>query len=489
MSTALANAEAKEAGTIPAPPFSSEAEQALLAAVLSDARTFPEALELVTSEMFGDPKHAAIWAALADLDSKGQKATGAALAGTFPEPGDRRYLLALAAVGLPYQTESYARAVRDIWQRRRIHRAALEAAYSAAYPDRPNAGAEIAEALDAQLFEIGSNQSADLQPVSLADAGGAMLRLYEEAHRNGGTLGTPTGYRVVDNMLGGLEGSNLYILGARPSMGKTALAVGVMERMSRAGSRVLFFQLEMNAPQIARRMAASLSGIDVSEIKRARLDGAPWRRLVEVQAELAALPVLLIDKPGITAAQIRSTARREKRRAGLDLIIVDHLTLMGAPPEWERQGMVYKVGQNSGALKRLAKELDVPILVLCQLSRASENREERRPQLSDLRWSGEIEQDADVVLFLHREEYYLERAKPTRKPNESGDEFAERLGRWEGALEASRGRAEIIVAKQRDGAVGIVELGFEGATTRFRDLDEPHRFDTPQTSLELEGGR
>jgi replicative DNA helicase len=488
MSRAEANAAAMEAGTIPPPPFDGNAEQTLLAAVLSDPRCFAEAAEMVTPDMFGDERHATMWAAMLTLDARGQAPTPQAVAGAFQKPEDRVYPSNLAAVGLPFSLDSYARTVRDIWMRREIHRVGLEAAYMAAYPNGPQAGAAIVETLDARLFEIGGAQSAEVKPTSLADAGRLMLENYAAAHRNGGRVGTPTGFAKIDDMLGGLEAGSLTICGARPSMGKTALAVGMAERMARGGARVLFFQLEMSAPQIARRMAASAAGIDVSEIKRTRLDDAAFRRMVEALRELEGLPIDIVDRPGVTAAQIRSIARRQKRRSGLDVLIVDHLTLMGWPADAKGQSPTWAIGQNSGALKRLAKELGIAVLCLCQLSRANEGRENVRPQLSDLRWSGEIEQDADTVFFVHRESYYLERARPSRKSGETTEELGKRLAAWGEALENAKGRAEIVVAKQRDGAVGVVEIGFESATTRFHDLDTlPPYVDQPQGSL-LEGG-
>ena len=479
------------------PPHNFEIEMGLLAALLANNRAFEIVGELLQPVHFADARHGKIYDAIAKIVARGGQANAATLRSYFDKDGELEdlggtaYLARLQASAVSIvNTRDYAARLFDLWQRRELidyARDVTERAY--AFDVDSDAGA-VLEAAESNLFAISEQGTADVRPVSLEDAGTKMLDLYAAAHKKGGALGIQTGLAEIDRMVGGLEGGSLTILGARPSMGKTALAVTISARVAHAGRRILFFQLEMTDAQIARRMVAMHAGIDVSEIKRARLDGRPFEMMVQAQRELAALPVDIVDRPRLLASHMRSIARRAKRRRGLDLIVVDHLTLMGEPAEWSKQGPTYAVGRNSGALKELAKELDVPILCLCQLNRANEAREEKRPQLSDLRWSGEIEQDADTVMFVHRESYYLERAKPARKSGESIDAFTAREAAWRDALDAAEGKAEIIFAKQRDGAVGIVELGFDGPTTRFFDLGDhlPAHLTSGQGALGFDGG-
>jgi replicative DNA helicase len=476
------------------PPHNFEMEMGLLAAMLANNRAHETVADFLRPVHFADARHGRIYAAIDKLAQRGEQANAFTLKNYFEQDGDLddiggvAYLGRLQAAAVTIvNTADYARRIFDLWQRRELIDMAARIADSAYSFDLDKDAGKVIEGAEQALFELSEHAASPDEVVSLNEAGIMMLEAYAAAHRNGGRVGTPTGFAKIDDMLGGLEAGSLTICGARPSMGKTALAVGMAERMARAGDGVLFFQLEMSAPQIARRMAASATGLDVSEIKRTRLDDAAFRRMVETLRELENLPIHIVDRPGITAAQIRSIARRHKRKHGLKVLIVDHLTLMGWPADARGQSPTWAIGQNSGALKRLAKELGIAVLCLCQLSRANEGRENVRPQLSDLRWSGEIEQDADTVFFVHREAYYLERGKPSRKSGETSEELAKRLSAWEEALEQAKGRAEIVVAKQRDGAVGLVQIGFESATTRFHDLDEAPPYVESAQGFLLEG--
>jgi replicative DNA helicase len=284
-------------------------------------------------------------------------------------------------------------------------------------------------------------------------------------------VGITTGYTEIDRMLGGLEKANVYVLAARPSMGKTALATGIARNTARAGNRTAIFELEMSAEQLGRRLIAPMCGLSPFDLKVGAIEDAnQWQRLLEAQRDLDKLPLWIDDQPGLTPAKIRARARRMKRRKGLDLIIIDHLGIVAPPAEAARQGATYAVGQISNAFKRLAKELDVPVLLLCQLSRATEGRDDKRPTLADLRQSGEIEQDADVVMFIYRDSYYLERARPQKRPGEDEPDYNKRVVDWMGLCDKARGLAEIIVAKQRDGAIGTVKLAFDEAMAKFSNL-------------------
>jgi replicative DNA helicase len=282
--------------------------------------------------------------------------------------------------------------------------------------------------------------------------------------------------------MGGLQPSDLIILAGRPGMGKTALATNVAYNVARAwdgevrpdghmatinGGIVGFFSLEMSAEQLATRIIAEQTAIPSNKIRRGAIDEADFEKIKDVSIELQNLPFYVDETGGLSIGQLAARARRLKRQRGLDLLVIDYLQLLVGSSHRANEGRVHEITEITTRLKALAKELNIPILALSQLSRQVEARDDKRPQLSDLRESGSIEQDADVVLFVFREEYYLE----NRKPREGTAEFAE----WEKQITDAHGRAEIIIGKQRHGPTGTVELQFEAEVTRFANLDTTHR--------------
>jgi replicative DNA helicase len=303
--------------------------------------------------------------------------------------------------------------------------------------------------------------------------------------REGRLVGVATGFRKLDNLLGGLHPSDLIVLAGRPSMGKTALATNIAfhaaktyhEVLDEAGNRhpadgavVAFFSLEMSAEQLATRILAEESHIQSEKIRKGEISHDDFTRLVQASQELQRAPFYIDDTPALNISALRTRARRLQRQHGLGLIVVDYLQLVAAGGGRE-QNRVMEISEITRGLKTLAKELNVPVLALSQLSRAVEQREDKRPQLSDLRESGAIEQDADVVMFIYREEYYLERGQP-REGTPEHDE-------WVAKMEQVHNLAEVIVAKQRHGPTNKVALGFEGAFTKFSDIEDDRARDVP----------
>jgi replicative DNA helicase len=298
--------------------------------------------------------------------------------------------------------------------------------------------------------------------------------------RDGAIAGVPTGLTDLDQLLGGLHKSDLLILAGRPSMGKTALATNIAynvaktlrsERDEEGGlseqpETVAFFSLEMSREQLAARILSENTGVRSDAMRKGEITNEDFDLIVDAARELEGLRLYIDDTPAITVPALRTRARRLKRQMGLSLIVVDYLQLMSATAA-RGEGRVQEVSEITRGLKAVAKELNVPVLALSQLSRAVEQREDKRPQLADLRESGSIEQDADVVMFVFREQYYVERHPPVQRDDEPADKYGERMTRYEERLEAVTGLAEVIVAKQRHGPIGKVTLMFDGDTTKF----------------------
>ncbi len=313
----------------------------------------------------------------------------------------------------------------------------------------------------------------------------AMVAAEAAYSRAGQLTGVATGLFQLDQLLGGLHRSDLVILAGRPSMGKTALATNIAFNAVKAyreehgedgkpkavdGAVVGFFSLEMSAEQLANRILSEQAGISSEKIRKGELISSDFDKVLAISHELEHLNLFIDDTPALSIAALRTRARRLKRTHGLGLLVVDYLQLLNPSGKSRQENRVQEVSEITRGLKTLAKELDVPVLALSQLSRAVEQREDKRPQLADLRESGSIEQDADVVMFVYREEYYLTRTEPTRRAEENDQRFNERHDAWKQRCEQTYGKAEVIVAKQRHGPTGIVRLSFEGAITKFDNL-------------------
>lgn len=466
-------------------PVSLESEQAVLGAILFDNEIYYRIASFLKTEHFFDPVHQLIFNTCGALINQGRLAspvlvdTSLAAATGYVEAGGRKYLEQLAAnVPSTAGAPDYARVVFDMSVRRGLIAVGsdlVERARDASLDDHP--GAQLAEAEQAlyKLAETGkygggfkSFRTAVAEAIDLADAA---------VKRDGGLSGVGTGLRDLDHTMGGLHPSDLIILAGRPSMGKTALATNIGLNAARAykaerqadgtvktidGAVVGMFSLEMAAEQLATRIIAETANVPSNEIRRGEVDNEQFERIYHAARELESLPLYIDDTGGLTIAQLAARARRLKRQHGLGLLIVDYLQLLTGSAK-RNDGRVQEITEISMGLKALAKELNVPVIALSQLSRQVEQREDKRPQLADLRESGSIEQDADVVLFVYREEYYLKRAEP--RPDSDGH------AKWIADCDATRGVAEVIIGKQRHGPIGRVELAFEEKLTKFSNLD------------------
>jgi replicative DNA helicase len=477
-------------GALREPPNNLRAEQALLGALLANNRAFERVGEFLRPEHFADAVHQAIYAAVQRRVDAGQVADATTVRADFEgtgilEPaGGVAYLAQLlGAMVAIINAGDYGRTIVDAWTRRQLidlGEAVVNRAFGSEPDVSPEAQIEEAEARLSALVEGGAGT---VPLVSAGQAARAALGGMVAARQHkGGLLGVTTGLRGANRMLKGLRKQQLILIGARPSMGKTALGLTIAVNAALAGARVLFVSAEMSAQAVMARAIAAHSGVPLSVVESGHVEvgydlvPAPQRDIDAVflaQRELSDLPLEFEDRSSPTVPFIRGRARRMKRQRGLDLIVVDYLGLLRASEVAARQSRNEAVSEISRDLKAMAKELDVPVLALSQLSRESEKREGKRPMLSDLRDSGSLEQDADVVAFLYREHYYLSKNPPAKKDNESQADFEAREEAWARAVADSFGKAELILQKQRQGPTGPVRLRWDAERTWFYD-DEQH---------------
>jgi replicative DNA helicase len=470
------------------PPHNFEAEQALIGSVLRSNQAYHRCSEIVDAAHFADALHQQIWKAMAALIEHGQQASVFSMKAYLDGNPDAKaaggaaYLARLLASSGPVQdAHQLAQVVRDLYMRRQLLVAGHEMMQQA-YSSQPDTTpVQMVETVERMLYEIVTSGQAETGFVPFSKALAGAISMAEQAYRRDGkTVGVATGLRALDKIMGGLNASDLVILAGRPSMGKTALATNIAFHAARQhrleegktvdGAVVGFFSLEMSAEQLATRIIAEQAGVPSDKIMKGEMIQSDFDRVLTCAAELERIPLFIDDTPGMTISGIRTRARRLKRTHGLDLIVVDYLQLITPPKGVD--GRVNQVGEITRGLKILAKELNVPVLALSQLSREVEKRDDKRPQLADLRDSGTIEQDADVVMFIYREEYYLRKEEPQEKNNEDPSGFQARHTKWRTRLEGAAGRAEVGIDKQRHGPVGKALLRFDASLTRFADLDE-----------------
>lgn len=463
-----------------APPYNLEAEQGLLGVLLLDNSMMERVSDFLKPFHFADAIHGKIFEGICRFAERGQIADPITLKDYFDrdkalEPvGGAAYLVDLANSVLSMSSAAdYGKLIHDLFLRRELLKIGHDICDSAKTYEFDTTAINQIEHAEKQLFDLATKgqSGGGLLPFNLAitDA----LHTAEMAFkRDSHIVGVTSGLIDMDKYLGGLHPSDLLILAGRPSMGKTTLATNIAFNAAKAvlendpnGAPVAFFSLEMSAEQLASRILASESAVSSDKIRRGEIRAEDFPKFVEVTRTLQDLPLFIDDTAGITVNAIRNRCRRLKRQHGLGLIVIDYLQLIEAGG-MKRGGdnRVQEISDISRGLKAIAKELDVPVIALSQLSRAVEQREDKRPQLSDLRESGSIEQDADVVMFVYREEYYLER----RRPPEGTDKFMQ----WQEEMQKVYKQAEVIVAKQRHGPVGTVKLYFDGALTKFSNLTE-----------------
>ncbi|MBY0563283.1 MAG: replicative DNA helicase [Hyphomonadaceae bacterium] len=469
-----------------AAPHNLEAEQALLGAILFDNETYNRITPSLQERHFYDPVHGRIFAACAELISSGELADGVTLRerfardGGIKEIGGALYLMKLMEMAAPLsaQAQAYAELIYDLALRRELIRVGNVIADLAEHPPDNHDAGDIIEEAERTLFtlaESGTSQSG-FSPFSRALA--TSIEVAAAAYESKSDVsGLATHFDDLDRMLGGLHPSDLVILAGRPSMGKTALATNIAFNIARTrlawegaheedkpvhkGGVVAFFSLEMSAEQLATRLLSDAAGIESDRIRRGKISKQEYERLADEAVALQKLPLHIDETGAIGIAQLQARARRLQRTMGLDCVVVDYLQLVTSSSR-KSDGRVQEVSEITQGLKALAKDLKVPVIALSQLSRQVETREDKRPQLSDLRESGSIEQDADVVLFVYRESYYLERAEP----REGTDEHIA----WMRQVDEVRNHAEVIIGKQRHGPIGKVKLFFDSRYTRFGNL-------------------
>lgn len=459
------------------PPVSNEAEQVVLGSILASDRAFDAVAPILEPRHFAHDGHERIFAVCRDLIARGRRAdlvTVRPLLEADPLiadlPGGWSYVAQLAGCAMPPKVAAdYAKMVADLFRRRVLIQLAQQLEADAFDTTTDLSAIALQEQHEAALFELASAGTAEGDLRNFDYFADAALAAWEVAHKNrGAPSGIPTGLTDIDAHLGGLNKSDLLILAGRPAMGKTSLATTMAVNAARTGAKVAFFSLEMAGAQLSQRIIAAHAGVDSGRARMGKLSNEEFERLVLARQELRDLGIAIDDTPAITVQAIRTRARRLKRRQGLDLVVLDYIGL--ATPTSGNGSRVHEIEGITKGLKALAKELNVPVLALSQLSRAVEQREDKRPMLSDLRDSGSIEQDADVVLFVYRDEYYAGKSEPMRREGETDHKFNERRDAWEARMAEARGRAEIIIAKNRHGPEGVIRLAFDGPTTKFNNL-------------------
>jgi replicative DNA helicase len=465
------------------PPHNIEAEQALLGAVLVNNDAFDRVSDFLKPEDFSDELHRRIYDVAAQLIRAGKLATPITLK-TFlgeHELGGvtmAQYLARLAAEATTIiNAADYGRMIHNLAVRRNlivIGEDIVNGAYDAPIAASPREQIEEAER---KLYSIAEAGRYDGGFQRFSDALAIAVDMAAKAwERDGRLSGLASGLTDIDKMLGGLQHSDLIIVAGRPGMGKTALATNIGFNVAKAyefearpdgthatvnGGIVGFFSLEMSAEQLATRIISEQAAVPSYKIRRGDISEAEFHRVAQAAREMQTIPFYIDQTGGISIAQLAARARRLKRQRGLDLLVVDYIQLLSAS-RTRSESRVQELTEITTGLKALAKELNVPILALSQLSRQVEGRDDKRPLLSDLRESGSIEQDADVVMFVFREEYYLK----NKQPHEGTEEFLE----WQAAMEQVHGKAEIIIGKQRHGPTGTIELAFDAEVTRFANL-------------------
>ncbi len=472
-------------------PHSVEAEQQLLGAILTNNDVFDRVASIIGAQHFFDPVHARIFEIASARIAKNNLASPVTLKAFMEDDEGLKelrgpaYLARLAGAAISsFAVRDYAQMIYDLAVRRDLISLGRDISAKAAKVDVASGPREQIVEAEQALYKMAEQGRSDTGFQSFLKAVTDAVNVANAAYqREGGLAGVSTGLVDMDRKLGGLHRSDLLILAGRPSMGKTSLATNIafnIAKTYRKGTRpdgtdgtveggvVGFYSLEMSAEQLAARILSEAAEVPSEQIRRGDMTETEFRRFVDAAKSLEACPLYIDDTPALPISQLAARARRLKRTHGLDVLIIDYLQLVKGTGKGDNR--VNEISEISQGLKAIAKELDIPVIALSQLSRQVESREDKRPQLSDLRESGSIEQDADVVMFVFREEYYKEREKP-------GEHDLEKMAAWQDEMERLHGRAEVVIGKQRHGPIGTVELSFEGRFTRFGNLVKPWQND------------
>ncbi len=480
--------DTEKSGIYRQPPYNIQAEQAVLGAVLVNNDSLNRVAEYLSSELFYEPVHQRIYDAILKIIDRGLVATPVTLKNYFDKDkalidiGGAEYLARLAgkATGI-LNLEAYGRLIYDLAVRRQLIGIGEDVVNNAYDNEIEKSAREQIEVAEQKLFTLASEGSAESGFKILRTSLNEAIQKADIAHKRDEKLsGVTTGFKDLDKILAGMQASDLIILAGRPSMGKTALAVNIAMEACKYLVRnfkptidnpnppaVGFFSLEMSSEQLAARMIAMESGVDSSKMRAGTLRDEEFAKIVESNRKLYNLPFFIDDTPALSISALRTRARRLKRKNNLSLIMVDYLQLLRGVSKMSESSRVQEVSEITQGLKAIAKELNLPVVALSQLSRAVEQREDKRPQLSDLRESGSIEQDADVVMFIYREEYYEMRKQP---PEEKAAEYTA----WADRMKSCANITEVIIAKQRNGPVDTARIFFNSNTTKFEDLAEDY---------------
>ncbi len=453
-------------------PNNIEAEQAVIGSILVSNDIFDEINTIISSINFYDPMHQKIFEAIESLIYKGMLANPITLKNYFEDEKDDinvpEYLVKVTKFSTSVrQAVEYSKIIYDMFVRRELIKISEETIDSAKLNDLDTSGQTIIENSERQLFDLAEKGSFNSSLIKFDDAMKQTIEMASAAYKNEeGIVGVPTGLRDLDDKLGGLHQSDLIIIAGRPSMGKTSLATNIAfnaaQKLQDSGkkSSIAFFSLEMSSEQLSTRIISEQARISSNDIRRGRISDDQFDKFIETSKNIAELPLYIDETPAISIAALSNRARRIKRLFGLDMIVVDYIQLMRGTT-YNKDGRVQEISQITQGLKAIAKELAVPVVALSQLSRQVEQRDDHKPQLADLRESGSIEQDADVVMFVYREGYYLSR----KEPREATVEHAE----WQAKMNEVAHLAQIIIGKQRHGPIGNVTLEFEERFTKFKD--------------------
>ena len=453
-------------------PNNIESEQSVIGSILLNNEIFDEINLLITSKNFYDPMHQKIFMAIEKLIYSGMLANPITLKNYFENEKDElnvpNYLVKITKFSTSSrQAIEYSKLIYDLYVKRELIKISENIIDTAKLNDLDNDGKSIIENFEKSLFDLAEKGSFSSSLVKFDEAMKMTIEMASSAYKNEeGIVGVPTGLTDLDYRLGGLHKSDLLIIAGRPSMGKTALATNIAfyaaKKIQNDGrkSTIAFFSLEMSSEQLSTRILAEQSRIKSNDIRTGKISEEQFDKFIETSKNISELPLYVDETPAISIAALSNRARRIKRLYGLDMVVVDYIQLMKASNF--REGRVQEISEITQGLKALAKELSVPVLALSQLSRAVEHRDDKKPQLSDLRESGSIEQDADVVMFVYREAYYLQ----GKEPRIATVEHAE----WQAKMNDISHLAEIIIGKQRHGPTGNVMLEFEAMFTKFKDL-------------------
>jgi len=467
-----------------APPHNYEAERALLGAILINNTAYEKVSDFLHPEHFADSVHGRIYEAAAKLIERGQMADALTLKnyfeqdGALADVGGANYLSRLAEEAVTIlNAGEYGRVIHDMALRRSLIALGNDVVNESYDPDIDVPAPTLIEETEQKLFELATTGNFEGGFQTFGESLVLAINDAEAAFKRDGKLtGVASGLKALDKLLGGLHPSDLLILAGRPSMGKTALATNIAFHAARSykektdengdvtvvdGAKVAFFSLEMSAAQLATRILSEESRVGSEKIRRGDISQEDFENIFRVSQELSSIPLFIDDTAALTISAIRTRARRLKRSQGLNLIIIDYLQLLSGSSRQRNENRVMEVSEITRGLKALAKELNVPVIALSQLSRKVEDRDDKRPQLADLRESGSIEQDSDVVMFIFREEYYIQR----REPTEGTDKHLE----WQQEMAQVHNLSEVIIAKQRHGPVGKVTLYFDPMSTKFTD--------------------